>query len=94
MQEHRLHQVASNKKILVTLPIEKKIQFYNRCEELGMSPSQFVVHLLNQYDGDHLSIIQNFRYNLNRRIKKGINRQYLYELRRLRDDINILIEKY
>lgn len=94
MQEQQLHQVTSNKKILVKLPIEKKIQFHSKCKELGMSPSQFVVYLLNEYEGDHLSVIQNFRYNLIKRIRKGINKNYLYELTRLRDHLNIIIEKY
>lgn len=94
MQEQQLYQVANDKRIVVKLPIDKKIQFYQRAEELGMSPSQFVIHLLEEYDGDHLSVISNFRYNLIKRIKKGINRQYLFELKALRDHINVIIEKY
>lgn len=94
MKEARLLQVVNNKRIALNLPIEKKIQFYKRIKELDMSPSQFVVYLLNEYDGNHLSVISKFRYNLIKRIKKGINKQYLFELKTLRDQLNIIIEKY
>ena len=94
MQEHKLRQMANDKRIVIKLPIDKKVQFYKRAEELNMSPSQFIIHLLNEYDGDHLSVISNFRYNLNKRIRKGINDKYLYELTRLRDNLNVIIEKY
>lgn len=80
-------------RLVVRLPIHRKIQFNNRRDELGMSPSQFIIHLLSEYDGDDLAVIRNFRYNLNKRVKKGINRNYLYELTRLRNQLNIIIDR-
>ena len=80
-------------RLVVRLPICKKIQFNNRKDELGMSPSQFIIHLLNEYDGNDLAVIKNFRYNLNKRVKKGIDRKYLYELTRLRNQLNIIIDR-
>lgn len=88
-----LAKLANDKRIVVKLPIEKKIMFNTRKDELGMSASQFLIYLLNEYDGNNLSVIKNFRRNLNRRIKKGIDRNYMYELKELRNQLNIIIDR-
>lgn len=96
MLDHKQSQIESltkDKRIVIKLPIHKKLQFIQRRDELQMSSSQFIIYLMNEYDGDHLSVIQNFRYNLIRRIKKGIDRNYLYELTKLRDHLNTIIDK-
>jgi len=88
-----LDKLINDERIVIKLPIIKKIQFIKRRNELDLSSSQFIVHLLNEYDGDNLSVIKNFRYNLCKRVKKGIDRNYLYELTKLRDQLNIIIER-
>lgn len=94
LKQHQAHLIANDKRIVIKLPIQKKIQFIKERDSRQMSSSEFVIYLLKEYQGDHLSVIKNFRYNLNKRIKKGIDKHYLFELRRLRDQLNLIIDKY
>lgn len=86
-------KLINDERIIIRLPIIRKIEFNKKRDDLGMNSSQFIIHLLDQFEGNNLSVIKNFRYNLNKRIKKGIDRNYLYELTKLRDQLNILIER-
>lgn len=80
-------------RVVIKLPIDKKVDFLNKRDRLGMSSSQFLMYLLEEYEGNNLAVIKNFRYNLSKRIKKGINRQYINELTKLRDQLNITLNR-
>jgi predicted DNA-binding protein len=79
--------------IKIKLPIEQSIKLYSQASKLGMTKSQYIIYLMEEYDGDSINTIINFRYNLNRRIKKGINRIYINQLIKLQTQLNILLEK-
>lgn len=79
--------------VQIKLSGEAKIKLDKRLQELNMSPSQYFLYLVEEYEGDHLTSLHNFRYNLKRRVKKGINFMYIQELIKLRDYLNLLIEK-
>ncbi len=81
------------KPITINLPTNQVINFESRCKKLGMTHSQFVIYLMEEYDGDNLTCIINFRYNLERRLKKGINKLYINQLQKLQKQLNLILEK-
>jgi hypothetical protein len=76
--------------IKLKLPIEQVLKFQKRCNELGMTSSQYVIFLMEGYN---INNIINFRYNLNKRIKKGINRIYINQLIKLRAQLETILNK-
>jgi hypothetical protein len=79
--------------IKLKLPIEQVLKFQKRCDELGMTSSQYVIFLMEGYDGNNINNIINFRESLNKRIKKGINRLYINQLIRLQTQIDTILNK-
>ena len=81
-------------RVVVRLPICRRIDYLNGMEKEQMNQSEFLIHLLENYYGDNLSVLRNFRYNLRKRVKKGINQLYINELIKLRDYINTILNNY
>jgi hypothetical protein len=79
--------------VQIKLSSEATVNLNKKLKELDMNPSQYFMYLIEEHEGDHLTSLHNFRYNLKRRVKKGINFMYLQELIKLRDYLNILINR-
>lgn len=93
LTESQLTRLLSKKYIEIKLSPHQKLELYKRLEELDMSPSEYFIYLSEEYEGNHLASLKHFRYNLKRRVKKGINLIYIEELIKLRDYLNLLIKK-
>lgn len=91
--ESQLTPLLSKETISIRLSPNSKMKLEKRLKELNMNPSQYFLYLIEEYEGDNLTSLQNFRYNLKRRVKKGINFMYIQELIKLRDYINILLDR-
>lgn len=62
-------------------------------KKLDANNSSTLAYLLEAYEGNNLKYIKNFRYNLVKRVRLGINKMYLDELIKLRDYLDSLINK-
>lgn len=87
------HSPLPSSKLNIQLTLLQKIKLENNAKELGMNNSQYISYLLENYEGDNINIIKRFRYNLIRRVKKGINIMYINELKKLNTYLNILLER-
>lgn len=77
----------------LNLPIIQQIKLEKRCKELGMSTSEYFIYLMEEYDGDHINTIINFRYNLSKRVKKGINQLYIKQLIKLQKQLDLILNR-
>ena len=82
----------TNNKISVVFSIGNKIRFLKAMEEYNYTATELVLHLLNNYYGDNLETLKRFRYNLENRAKKGINYQYVAELKKLKQVIDLQLK--
>lgn len=71
------------------LPLERKIDFINLAEELGMKHSELIVYLINNSLLLEVDNLKFFRKTLRKRVRAGINTEFLQELLKLKNDINI-----
>jgi hypothetical protein len=92
-KDYQLTPLLSKSNIKITLPIDQIIKAEEKCKELGMSFNEYIIYLIEEIDGDDIKSIINFRYNLRKRIKKGINRLYINQLIKLQTQLNLLLEK-
>jgi hypothetical protein len=91
--DYQLTPQLSKEEIKIKLPLEKLLKIQTRCNELGMNTNEYIIYLIEEVDGDNIKSIINFRYNLNKRIKKGINKLYINELIKLQKQLNLLLDK-
>lgn len=92
-KDYQLIPLLSKNDIKVNLTLDQIVKAQERCNELGLTFNQYIIFLIEEIDGDDIKSIINFRYNLRRRIKKGINRIYINQLIKLQTQLNLLLEK-
>lgn len=90
-QELEYNQIlCKDNRIVIKIPIEQKIKFIKGMKKFNMTQSQFLIYLLEEYEGANLKVLKNFRIRLKERIKKGINYLYLRELVSIKNIIDKL----
>jgi hypothetical protein len=89
-QEQVIHQ--GYHKVVLSLSPLQKVSFDKICEELDMNGSQLFEYLIQRHYTFDLSTIRMFRYNLVKRVKKGINNQYIKEFIKLNNYLNTFLE--
>lgn len=82
----------TNNRLTVKLPIGAKVRFIEAMSETGLSADALVIFLLDSYYGDKLETLKLFRYNLAKRVKKGLDYRYIEELQKLRELIDLSLK--
>lgn len=85
--------ITKDGRLRITLATGYKIKYIEGMNRTGLNQSEFLAYLLDNYEGDKLEVLQNYRYNLARRIKKGINIFYVNELKKLKDLIDPILSR-
>ena len=82
----------TNNKLSIKLPIGAKLRFIEAMDKEGLGASALVIFLLDSYYGDKLETLKLFRYNLAKRVKKGLDYRYIEELQKLRELIDLSLK--
>ena len=76
-------------RLQVKIPLGSKIEFLRLCKELDLKESELIVLLINNGLLLEVETLTFFRKSLKQRIKKGVGRQFIQELLKLKNDIDI-----
>lgn len=85
--------VTNDGRVVIRLPVGHKIKYIEGMNRTGLNQSEFLIYLLENYEGDRLAVLQNYRSKINSRIKKGINILYINELRKIKDLIDPILQR-
>jgi len=85
--------VTKDGRVVVRLPIGYKAKYIDGMNRTGLNQSEFLMYLLENYEGDKLEVLQNYRYKIASRIKKGINILYINELKKIKDMIDPVLSR-
>lgn len=85
--------VTKDGRVVVRLPIGYKLKYIDGMKDKKLNQSEYLMYLLDNYEGDNLEVLKQFRHNLAKRIKKGINFLYINELKKIKDLIDPVLER-
>lgn len=78
----------AQRKITVVLPRDAKVKFLEGMNKHGFNATQFVLFLLDSYYGDDIDTLRNYRHSLAGRLKRGVDRRYIEELKQIQNLVN------
>ena len=79
-------------RLTIRFSIHSKVKFIQGMNELGMTANQFIMFLIDSYYGDSLKVLRNHRYAIKKRLKKGVDRNYLKELQKTQKMLNTILK--
>lgn len=82
----------TNNKISVVFSAGTKVKFIKGMNRLGLTATEFVLYLLDHYEGDSIKVLQNYRYVISRRIKKGIDYRVVDELKKIKELVDTTLK--
>lgn len=76
-------------RLQVKIPLKKKIEFINMAKNQGLKDSELIVMLINNSLFGEIENIKFFRKQIKDRISKGVGLEYIQELKKLQNDLEI-----
>lgn len=85
--------ITKDGRVTLRLATGYKVKYIEGMNRTGLNQSEFLAYLLDNYEGDKLEVLQNYRHNIASRIQKGINIFYVNELRKIKDLIDPILSR-
>jgi len=92
-KESQLIHLLSKEPLILELPPLIKLKIEQRSTELNLTPANYIIFLIENYDGNTLEVLTSFRYNLIQKVKKGINIIHIRELIKLKEYLEVILAK-